>query len=177
MKNLFLIIITFLCLFFDSCTVEEESPYTEFKDYSTFTANKVAWTEPDSYSFTYTYGTPPYQFPIVVTVKNGKPIFSVKTFSSEDEARPLDEEQASKYRLFNSISEIYDFFDKHWKETSAEENKNMQISFSAKYAKTDTGLVYPTAFWEHITDLENHGEGYVCDIYTKSIIINDFKLN
>ncbi len=140
-KFILLSMLTLLAsLFLSSCTEDSDEPYTKFKDYSTFTANREAWTELDDYSFTYNFrlGSTYMQSPVSVSVKNGK-----GTCSPEVEAAPVPE------YLFESISEVYEYFENRWQKVKSEKNTNLRILFSVEYSKHGE-RVYPSTLKEHI---------------------------
>ena len=153
-----------LVFFLTSCTEETNEPYTEFKDYKTFSVNRAAWVEPDEYSFTYDFRLDrvSYQKPVTVTVKDGE-----ATYSTED-SRDLEYLQT-----FSSITDVYDYFEKHWQVIKNEENKDLGISFSVKYLKT-VGLTYPSILNEDIKWCGNCDAPIGADSGGVNITITDF---
>ena len=145
MKNIFLIPLVLFSIAFVSCNTEEEqvftSPYTEFKDYEIFSANKSAWKEPDNYTFTYKYERQNLhlQPPVTVNVKNGISTFIFQADYPED-----------YYKKLSSISEVYEYFEKHWQKVKAEQNNSFGISFSATYGKSNSNSAYPKILNEDI---------------------------
>lgn len=135
---------------FISCTEEEDSsyksPYTEFKDSPTFSANRAAWKEPNEYSFTYDFrlGSTYLQEPVTVTIKDGTATFSSK-----------NGDDLEKLQIFNSIAEIYDYFEKHWQDSKSKKNTDSGISYSVTYSKVG-GLTYPSTLNE---DIQWYGSG------------------
>lgn len=133
-KNDCLIFILLISAFsFFSCTEDSTSPYLKFADYDTFEANKAAWTEPESYSFTYSYcNTLNYFQPdITVTVSNG-----VASYTAADSSN------ATGYQTFDSITAIYEDFDNQWKALQSQDNSNLGILFSVEYSSQGT-VLYP----------------------------------
>ena len=134
MKKVIYFVLSLIAAFsFFSCTEDSTSPYLKFADYNTFEANKAAWTEPESYTFTYGYcNTLNYFQPdITVTVSNGVAYYTA-----------ADSSDVGNYQRFNSISELYEYFDLKWKDQQTQDNSNLGILFSVEYSSKDN-VVYP----------------------------------
>ena len=139
--KLFALLVSFAVIF-ASCSEDEDSPYTDFKDYVTFSESRVAWSEPSEYNFTYDFriGSQYVQTTVTVVVKDGKTTY---TFADKDATEETVQE------LFSSISEVYKYFDEHWQDVKAKKNANLGISFSAEY-KTESRKTYPSVLQEKV---------------------------
>ena len=157
MKNIAVLALSALLLpcILLSCTETTEDSLTvgtTFPDYATFSANRAAWTEPASYSFTYTYayGDSAVFSPITVTITNGSA--SISYNGSE-----ADESTFESYKdwlgdiAFESITDMYTYFDEWWQKTAQEENTTKQVVFSALYTTASSYGKYPTILDESRT--------------------------
>ena len=172
MKKIFLLFLSLFAIILTSCSEEDDkysgSPYTEFKDYATFSANKFAWEEPSDYTFTYKYSLQAVhlQSPVTVNVKDG-----VSSFTFPDNF------QEEHYEKLASITEVYECFEKHWNEMKAEKNDSLGIRFSATYGKTDSNLAYPKVLYEDITWVKSGDAPVGADSGGLRIEITEFKEN
>lgn len=105
----------------------------KFPDYKLFTEKKNAWTEPESYSFSYRFGLGDSMAPIVAHVSNGD-------VTVEDEEPNAAE--SSTIGKFSSITEIYEYFEKCYENHSALDDFLIGITYSATFLENSS---YPTS--------------------------------
>lgn len=160
-----LLVISFILSLF-SCDWEKESPNTAFADYESFLSIKEGWMEPENYSFSYTfaYGDTYVTEPITVTVSEG---IADVYYGNKD---TLSDDYGDI--TFESITDIFVFFNTWWANVSAADNTSDIILFSAAY-KSAGDVTYPQLLSESITTLESTYDGGYGGIY---ISISDFSI-
>ncbi len=175
LKNILCLLLPFIFL---SCTETTEGSLpagTIFPDYATFSENRASWKEPASYTFTYTYayGDSAVFSPITVTVTNGTA--SISYAESESEETSLESYKVWLGDIaFESITDMYTYFDEWWQKTAQEENSSHAIVFSAAYQAAGDYGSYPTKLSERITPIANDETNGYGGVYIR---VTDFSLN
>ena len=117
----------------------------KFPDYELFTEKKNAWTEPASYSFSYTFALGDSMAPMTVHVADGN-------ISVEDESVEVSSDgevaEHSSVGRFSSISAIYEYFDGCYQNHSELDDFLIGITYSASFPENES---YPT-----VLSAENH---------------------
>ncbi len=148
------------------CSEEDEKGKLVFYGHNDFLKAKDAWTEPDSYSFKYVFcfGDSVVLYPFSVEVRNGT---GTVDFGEGETAMSDNNNYEGWFGdiVFESISEIYSYFDSCYEKQKKNYNDDYDITFSVKYKSSEiNGCLYPVELNESRTlvkDYEVNGYGGV----------------
>lgn len=161
MKQVFSLFLAFLfavSAFFTSCADSTDSSSSS-SAYSEFSSQKKAWFEPSDYTFKYSYSIgDSYVGAEFVTIVTDGSAICTPNFRYQQEIPYGDIE-------FNSITELYDYFDSVWKAEPAVSTSKKYIHYSTKFKK-ESGVTYPAELHQSIgvpNTVGYGGEGFSVD--------------
>ncbi|WP_407428863.1 hypothetical protein [Treponema sp.] len=162
MKKFFVSVFSLISLVFITVCTEETvtnnsnlTAGTYFSDYETFTTNRSAWTEPDSYKFNYDFrfGDSVVILGISVQVENGTAIFDYGNETEES----IEELKSFSWGniAFENISQMYDYLENRYKQKLANGNTDYRIEYSVTYKSDENYGNYPVIISENMTDIKH----------------------
>ncbi len=153
---------------FLSCEVETVRCYGNVFTYEDFLEYKNNWVEPQNYTFYYQYsmGDSGIFVDCVSIITDGNAV-------STPDYRYYEKDYSYGDIRFNTIAQLYDYFDKLWKETPEPTKKNHYLSYDGSFKEKD-GVVYPETLSQTWGIHNMYGYGGE-DFYVKDFTLENHK--